>query len=184
MSSSVTPRRRLEHASFCIPFPCFTPPSFGMFTVESVGHISLGHPPSQPWPGTLCSSLPGSEMRPHTLFQVTAPRPRAGTRILCTHSPACCAHTALPLLQPRPWECWTAPQGPFLLTGTGSALLIPLEPYWGFPCSSRSLRPAQPLLNSTFVMVLLCKISMGRARAPYSLFYLGFILIKSGQNSD
>lgn len=58
-----------------LPFPCFTPPSFGLFTVESVGHILLGHPP--------CLALAW-----HTLQLPARLRDEAPSSVPGHHSPA------------------------------------------------------------------------------------------------
>lgn len=194
MPSSVTVSHRAAGwgtPPSAFPFPWFTLPSFGLFTVESVGHILLGLPPC-PALAWHKLQLP-ARLRDEALHSVPGhhiPAPSGDQAAL--GGAGSCGGTALPAVHTQPCFCstpdprsaGTAPQGPFLLTRMGSAQLILLKPYRGFPCSSRSRCPAQPLLNSTFLMVLLCKISIGRARAPHVLFLSGFFFIKSGQNSD
>lgn len=89
---------RLEYDAFCIPVSWVHSTLFWLvlcWVSRSHPHLATVH--ALPWPGTHCSSLPGSEMRLQALFQVTTSQPQVRTRLqdpakaqpclLCTHSP-------------------------------------------------------------------------------------------------
>lgn len=64
--------------SFCVPFSWFALPPFGLFTIGSVGHILLGHPPS---PATSRHNLQLSyRVRDETRRSLPAPRIPAAKR--------------------------------------------------------------------------------------------------------
>lgn len=154
MPSSVTVSHRAAGwgtPPSAFPFPCFTLPSFGLFTAESVGHILLGLPPC-PALAWHKLQLP-ARLRDEALHSVPGhhiPAPSGdqaalgARRILQRDSPACCAHTALLLLHPGPQECWDSTTGSFPAHQNGICSIDPAEALPGLfpqlkvtvPCSA------------------------------------------------
>lgn len=136
------------------PFSVFTLPPFGLFTQSRSVTSSLAALHPLPWPGTI-SAVPQG-WRAGAVLPSSSLHPGCweGTwcSILWSHIPA---HAPTPPLCPAPrgvqWQLRR--DRPFLVALNGICSTDPAKSYGGFPCSSRSLCP---VLNSIFLMVLLC----------------------------
>lgn len=179
MPSSITQCCRLEYTSFlCSHFlgSLYLLSAYSVSSQQVTSSLATLHP--LPWPGTICSCP--------ARVRDEARCPLSAHRILAAmggpHCLWCCSilgDTALPALQVLgfalyPGMCSDSTTEPFLFTLNGICSIDPAKALQGFPCSSRSLRPAQSVLNSIFLMVSLCKISMGRASAPYVPVFFSF----------
>lgn len=178
---------RLGHTSFCILVSLVHSTLF-WFVHCWVSRSYLTWPPSMPCPGQAHTAAPCQAQRwgPKLCSRSPHPGPKwgPGCRIQQRQSPACCAHTALPLLQPGPRECWDSTTGPFPAHWNRICSADPAEALLGL---SPQLKVT--VLRSASAQQHICdglalQNSHGQSSNSIYPFLSGVFFIKSGQNSD